>query len=73
MAGTRACAVSRDAGTLRIDPYANGGTRGDERGYRPLADAERIRLAAAAPADAVGRAVLAALARATVEPHAPVT
>ncbi|HET7457102.1 MAG TPA: hypothetical protein VFJ74_05545 [Gemmatimonadaceae bacterium] len=73
MAGTRCCVVDREGGVLRIDPVANGGTKGEARGYRPLPDAETAAVelnAAAATADMVGRAVLGALERATVAPDA---
>jgi hypothetical protein len=68
MTGTLACVVDRADGVLRIDPLANGGTTGEERGYRPLPDAETaaVKLSAAATADAVGRAVLAVLSRSKV-------
>lgn len=66
MTGTRACWVNREKSGLRIDPLRNGGASGEDRGFRPLPETETCTLDAAATADAVGRAVLVALERATI-------
>jgi hypothetical protein len=73
MAGMRACGISREGGELLVLPYDNGGTTGEGRGYRGRPDAEALRLPTDAPAEAVGRAVRAALEQATTGPGAPVT
>ena len=65
MQGTRYCSVSREQGNLIVEPHRNGGSSGEERGYRPLGTNESLRLRADSSADAVGQAVLTALERAT--------
>lgn len=73
MAGARACAVAREAGTLHIHADDDGAPKG-AGGDRPPRDAAGVvRLDAAATADAVGRAVLAALAAVERSPAAPAT
>jgi hypothetical protein len=66
MMGTRACWVNREEGEIRIDPLRNGGASGPERGFSPLPLSERCTLEATATAETVGRAVIAALERATI-------
>ena len=62
MSGTRACVLTREppAGEVRIEPQVNGGSAGEERGYRPLPAKARL-LPADASAASVGRAARAAL------------
>ncbi|HEX5829764.1 MAG TPA: hypothetical protein VFY16_02210 [Gemmatimonadaceae bacterium] len=66
MAGSRACAVNREGGVLRVDAYHNGGTTGEARGYRPLPEEVTLTVPVDALADEVGRVVLTVLERATV-------
>jgi hypothetical protein len=63
MAGTRYCSVEREARAITIAPYHNGGASGDDRGYRPLGNP--ISLPLDAPAESIGEAVRAVLARST--------
>ena len=67
MSGTRACLVTRlpDTTTSRVEPLRNGGTTGDDRGYAIVED-QAIDLPANGTAEAVGKAVRTALARAVV-------
>ena len=71
-AGTCACSVEREGGTLRIEASRSGGAAGEGRAGRPPLEEATIHLDAASTADAVGRAVLDAMRRATAEPEAPV-
>jgi len=66
MTGTRACIVTSESthGDLRIEPQRNGGSSGEERGYRPIAEAALV-LPGSSSATEVGRGVRSALARAT--------
>lgn len=64
--GTRACWVGREKHAVRIEPLHNGGASGEERGFRPLAEDQTLHLDADATPETMGRAVLTALARATL-------
>jgi hypothetical protein len=66
MDGTRLCAISREAGRVRVEPYHNGGNSGEGRGFTPLGDGSAILLDSDLDAASLGDAVLAALERATV-------
>ena len=66
MSGTRACIVTRESpdGRLRVEPQRNGGSSGEDRGYRPMPELAR-ELPADSTAAELGRAVREALALAT--------
>jgi hypothetical protein len=55
------CQMERNASTIRILPYRNGGTKGEDSGYRPLEELA-VAVSAAASDSELGTAVLSALA-----------
>lgn len=78
MAGTRACLLSREPARstpgggpttparLRIEALHNGGTSGDDRGYRGLSEPVTVELPIESEAAVIGQAVRTALQEATV-------
>ena len=65
MAGTRFCVVSQVGSDLTVTATHNGGSTGNGRGWHPV-DAPPRHVPAAAPPEALGAAVLAALDDATL-------
>jgi hypothetical protein len=52
-------------GEIRVEPQINGGSSGENRGYRPMPDAAEL-LPPASASPQIGQAIRAALNQATV-------
>jgi hypothetical protein len=57
MQGTKACSLSRNAARYLLTPLVNGGSSGEDRGYRPLDPVQTMQLPAGATTAAVGKAL----------------
>jgi hypothetical protein len=57
MQGTKACSLGRNARRFLLTPLVNGGSRGEDGGYRPLDPVQTMQLPADATAASVGKAL----------------